>query len=92
MGRLDLCDCIGVDMLDLKALGYTVLIIIVLVAGLIWIAVKYGKQQAYKKMEKESEELMKKVLKNTQDAEQMINAAKKAMSDKDYQKWLDDQI
>ena len=59
--------------MELKALGYAVLIIATVVAFLVWLAVKHGKNLKAQEYEKESQEAMKRVLDNTDDITKVVS-------------------
>ena len=59
--------------MELKALGYAVLIITVLIAFLVWVAIKHGRNLKAQEYEKESQEAMKRVLKNTDDITKVVS-------------------
>ena len=58
--------------MELKAFVYVVVIIATIVAFLVWLSIKHGRQQAYQKMEKESQEAMQRVIDNTQSIDEQV--------------------
>ena len=77
--------------MELKALGYAVLIITVLIAFLVWVAIKHGRNLKAQEYERESQEAMKQVLKNTDNITKVMDE-KKAEGDKAYEDWLNKNI